>query len=191
MPNSFRYLLAVTGLVALLFAAISAWPLLSSWMRARTAPQPVPPPIVARPYTPQSTNAGTQSSRNPAIHTQVRPLPSPGSALPSGSALPATATNVRPVSSSPSVPGNWTTGDGEDNLGFCVARDTLTLYNRPEGDPLVPVSLNRSPLSVSKGTRLGMIRQEGKWLLVHSTFATTGWVHERLVSEVEKMSTLQ
>lgn len=191
MPNSFRYLLAVTGLVALLFAAISAWPLLSSWMRARTTPQPALPPIVAQPYAPQSTNAGSLSSRSPAIQTQVRPLPAPATTAPAGSVPPANATNVRPVSSSPSVPGNWTTGDGEDNLGYCVARDTLTLYNRPEGDPLVPVSLNRSPLSVSKGTRLGMIRQEGNWLLVHSTFATTGWVHEHQVSDLEELQTLQ
>ena len=187
MPNSFRYLLAVTGLVALLFAAISAWPLLSNWLRSRMTVQPAPPPIVAQPFAPLSTGAGQQGSRSPAIHTQVRPLPGsvPGTGVHAG--LPVNATNVRPVSSRPYVPGNWTTGDGEESLGYCVARETITLFNRPDGDPLKPISLNQCPLSVSKGTRLGMIRQEGDWLLVHSKFATTGWVQEQHVSDVQSL----
>ena len=187
MPNSFRYLLAVTGLVALLFAAISAWPLLKVWLRSQTSPPPAAVPIVAQPYVPLSTGAVANTGGSPAIHTQVHPLPAPVTVSGSSQALPPNATNVRPVSSSPYVPGNWTTGDGTDSLGTCVALDTITLYNRPSGDPLVPVSLNNSPLSVSKGTRLGMIRQEGSWLLVHSTFATTGWVHEKQVSAVQSL----
>lgn len=82
------------------------------------------------------------------------------------------------------IPGSWTTGDGEDSLGWCQALESLTLFNQPGGNPLFPVNLNRCPLTIAKGTRLGLIRREGNWLLVHSTFSTTGWVHESKVSEV-------
>ncbi len=187
MPNSFRYLLAVTGLVALLFAAISAWPLFNSWLRNRSTPAPQPPPIVSVPMTPQSTGVTGQPARSPAKLIQVQPLPAadPAQAASQANSLPPNATNVRQMSSQRYVPGSWTTGDGVDSLGWCYARDTVTLYNRPKGDPLVPITLNRCPLTVAKGTRLGMIRQEGSWLLVNSKFSTTGWVHEQDVSEVK------
>ncbi|MEZ5339442.1 MAG: hypothetical protein R3F46_14430 [bacterium] len=186
MPSSFRYLLAVTGLVALLFAAISAWPLFSSWLRSRTTPPPVQPVVIATPAPPQSTGVTTgSSSRSPAIRTQVKPLPATQQNQGQPAAQPpANASNMRSLPNQRYVPGSWTTGDGEDSLGYCYVRETTTLLNRPDGDPLVPVNLNRCPLTVGKGTRLGMIRQEGNWLLVHSTFATTGWVHEQAVTDV-------
>ncbi|MCB1186463.1 hypothetical protein KDL29_04780 [bacterium] len=188
MPSSFRYLLAVTGLVALLFAAISAWPLFSNWMRSRNAPQTATVPVVATPAPQQATPAIPTPRRSPQTSNQARPLPSvqpPAQSSQQGSGLPANARNVRRVASQGYVPGGWTTGDGEDSLGWCYARETTMLLNKPEGDPLVPVNLNRCPLTIGKGTRLGMIRQEGSWLLVHSTFSTTGWVHEQSVTDVK------
>src|SRR5690606_26586925 len=154
MPNSFRYLLAVTGLVALLFAAISAWPLFSSWLRSKAAPPVQHPPIVATPVPPQSTGAVAGSSRSKAVRSQVKPLPvsaqnnsqpasQPCAGTSPASSIPPNASNVRNLANNRYIPGSWTTGDGEDSLGWCYALDTITLYNRPDGDPLIPVNLNR------------------------------------------------
>lgn len=179
MPNSFRYLLAVTGLVALLFAAISAWPLISNWMRSSSQQQATAVPVAA--VTQQAPVPGNRTS--PSIVPPARRLPGASASQPGPSAT-STPANARPMAAGLHIPGSWTTGDGEDSLGWCTALESLTLFNQPGGDPLFPVNLNRCPLTIAKGTRLGLISREGSWLLVHSTFSTTGWVHESKVSEV-------
>jgi hypothetical protein len=68
------------------------------------------------------------------------------------------------------------------------ARVTVVLQAKPGGAGVRPVSLNKAPLTVLRGTRLKPIKDQGSWVMVQAPSAQAGWVMARDLTETRPVT---
>ncbi len=174
MNSGFRYVLAGSCVIALLFIALSLWsyvPQLDIVWKPRgtiSAPAPAPP-------APPSGNAAfaPAGARQLAATRPSAPGPAP---LSSQSTLHSPGAGALSAITQP---------DSNTPVLWLLTTDNAIVRQQPGGDPLLAPSVSHAPLTVFSGSYLREVRRESGWVLVLSPSRTLGWVHERQVRQVD------
>lgn len=187
MSTGFRYVLAGSCAVALLFVTLSLWSYVPQmdiiWVPrggSQVKPAPAAPGPLAQALPPSPAPA------HPATGTPATPA----------AATPAVTAPAAPVHSAPGQPLSLhspgagaltaiTQLDSTEPELWLLTTGNAVVRKKPGGDPLLAPSVSHAPLTVFSGSYLREVRREHGWVLILSPSHTLGWVHERQVRPVD------
>jgi hypothetical protein len=165
MENQKLFLVAIISAAAT-WAAMTAWPAIQELLYPPTSSTASVPDTLADNGTPLLAAGIVPSTDHASLPKAVVPMPMPEPVVPQ-----SLSTSTRALLQT------W----GRDDMKY--ARFSVVLRATPDGVGKRPVSLNRAPLTVVKGTRLYMVKEQDDWVLVQSPSAETGWVHKQELTE--------
>lgn len=197
MERGFWIVLVGVAIIALGYAALSVWPILSETPATQSsvsANRPgSPAPAVQTPRANQPSPNPPGSGTPPPGGNQ--PASGPGAAPPpaagvSGGQSPTPAAgppvNRRQPSSTPPTWPRMASGpfsspaspEGRSTPDVKYTRESVKLYVEPNGRFHSPHSLNGSPLIIARGSHVLPLEYRDGWVMVRSPGQTLGWLHD-------------
>jgi hypothetical protein len=211
VSSGFRYVLAGSCAIALLFVALSLWRYLPqleiTWRQPGQSSAPAPAQAAQAPGRTAAAaqgRAGRAGSPPPAQAAQpaagalaqgaaaLAPPPAqqsaPGQAPPQpGAAQPGSKQRITVYPYPPNMPGIQVAlvhADEPAHYAWLLTTANAVVRKRPGGDPFIAPSLSLAPLTVFTGSYVREVQRSEQWVQVLCPSRTLGWVPETSVKPV-------